>query len=164
MDAELGVEDADRVLAPQGADAVGLGGPGQHALAEGLFLVPRQLGGPALAGLGPDRVEPAVAVGVGPGLHEVAAAAEHGADHRLFEPVEGQAHRPQPVALQGVLLDTQAAVEFGQIVGVVGRDVHRPIVADAPAQRKTEHAPYRACGLITMRMTGVTKGCVTLCK
>src|SRR4029079_7851574 len=45
--AELGLEDLQRVDAAERADApVGLGGAAQHAGAEGLLLVPRQLGRP----------------------------------------------------------------------------------------------------------------------
>ncbi|MEM9021858.1 MAG: hypothetical protein AAGC44_14980, partial [Planctomycetota bacterium] len=48
-----------------------------------------------------------------------------------------------------------ASVQFGRVVGVMGVDVDLPIIAEDLGSRKTEQAPYSACGLITMRITGV---------
>lgn len=152
--AELLLKDADHIHAPQRADpAVGLGGPGEDALTQRLFLLAWQLGGPTGPGPGGDRVKPAIAVGVAPLLHEVTAASEHRADDRLLPPVQRQPHRAQAIALGGVVLDAEASVQFGQVVRVMGDDVHRPMIAEQTQSRKTEQAPYRACGLSTMRIT-----------
>jgi len=146
LDAELFFEDPHGVLAAQRAHAVGLLGPGKHALAEGLFLITWQLGGPTLTGLGGDRIEPAVAVGVAPLLHKVAATPEHGSDHRFFEPVEREPHRPQTVALHRVLLGTQAAIEFSRVVIVMQWDMHSRSIATTRQRRNTKQAPNAPVG------------------
>jgi hypothetical protein len=76
LHAELAVDDALHVASAQRADAVGVSRPGIQALTQ-----PRQVRavelGPAAAARGRAYpVDPAVAAGVGPALHEPAAAAE----------------------------------------------------------------------------------------
>jgi len=56
--------------------AIGGGGTGQEPPAELLLLLGGQFGRPSAARLGPQRLDAAVAVGIGPALDEAAAAGQ----------------------------------------------------------------------------------------
>lgn len=113
--AELLLEDPDHVAAPQHAHAVGGLRAGQEPLAEPLLLGDaQQRPRPGLL-LDGDRVDPAVAVGVRPALHEPPAASEHQRDRLGLAAVESQGRGPVAVALLGVLLRIDPPLQLSPI-------------------------------------------------
>ena len=79
----------------------------------------RRLDEPGPKRIGGDRRDPASSLGLSPGLHEVAAAAEHGSHHQFYGAVELQPRRPQSIATEGVLLNADASDQLGQTVEVM---------------------------------------------
>lgn len=121
---ELLPEDAHRVFAAQRAHAVGLGGPGEHALAEGLLALARQDGGAARLLARGDGLDAAVAVGVAPPLHKILAAPQHGLNGAGLLAGERETNGAVTVALFSVAFAADAAVEFGQVLGTTKRHMH----------------------------------------
>ena len=112
-------EDPLRILAPQRAcAAVGIRWPGEHAIFEGLFLRRREPGRRARRLAGTQRINPAVAVGVRPALHEAPAAFELVLDGLGLFAGDRQEHHAVAVALLGVLLASDALPELRQVVGL----------------------------------------------
>jgi len=123
--AELGLEDADHVLAAQRADAIL--GPGSGVETR---LEPFDSGGvepgrraPGLAGH--QRRQPAASIAAGPLVDEAWRAAQATCDLVALERVLGdEQHRAIAVALQRPPLAGHVLAEPVQIVGLVERQLH----------------------------------------
>ncbi len=118
------LENASNILGPQGANPVGLRRTSQEALLEGGFLGRRQLAGAARLLLGDDRLQPVIAIGVHPQLHEPAATGQGPCDLGSTVALQGQHHGAIAVALFGVPLLLAALPQLFQIVRMTRCDLH----------------------------------------
>lgn len=134
--AELGLQDAADVLAPQGAYPVPLGRPGGEPVPEPPLLVARQRGLAAAAGPVGQCGGAAGVVPGDPGA-DLPLGQEHlPGDLRGGAAEEGQPHGGQPPCQLRPALSTD---EFGELVGgVVRLDVHGGLLPDT-ANLRTDH-------------------------
>lgn len=125
--AEVGVElvgqDALGVAAAEGADAVCFGGAVKDPLLEGFLLPGIKQRGSSGFGLGPDRLEPMVAVGVAPLLDELFAASGGFLDVGAGPSVQREAKHAESVALIRVAGGGDGGVELWAVLGAVKGDV-----------------------------------------
>ncbi len=117
--AEFPLQNPHGIFAPQRAQPpVGpRKRPGAEPLLERRLPVPRQLGRSARLGLGRDRVDPAVAVGVRPTLHEAAGAADLVSRRLRRQALQRPAHRPVAVPLFGSAFAGDEAIELVTVLG-----------------------------------------------
>ncbi len=144
LDSEFVLEDSPDVLGPQRADAVGLGGTGQETVLEGLLLGHGQLAGAAGLSFGDDRVQPPIAIGVHPQLHEPSAAGQSLCDLGGTATLQGQDDSSIAVTLFGVALLAASLTQLFEIVGVMSLDLHEtvPPFLREYATRRPRALPY----------------------
>lgn len=88
------------------------------------MLIGRQRRRPAGLGLDRDRVQPAIALGVGPGLHEATRPAEHGHDRLGLLARGRELHDAIAVAMLGIGLPTDQPSESLRVVRAMKGDIH----------------------------------------
>ena len=125
LHAELALQDAHGIFAAQPANAgVAFGRPGLEAFNELFLSLRRELGRRSAARPGHECVEAAVAIGVGPALHEAATSPQPSLDLLGFQTVDGQERGAIPVPLLSPAMRAHTTSQFHRITGRSFLNVH----------------------------------------
>ncbi len=150
LGAELLLQDPHHVLATQRAHAVLRTRTGVQSLTQLCFAIPRQLRWTPGPGTRLNRIDPAVAIGVGPVLHAASGPPQGLCDLRRLFATQGQQDRTPAIASQRVPFFTRSPRKLVDVPRGPFRQIHRhtPLLEQATSHATDDRAS--ACARINL--------------